>query len=93
MKNRVISLLVRSRAVADQASLDSDDRRSNQDESMAAIHQLTGDVLLIDDIVTTGATLSEARRAVELAGGRVIGFCTLAETLLKHSDKNAKPST
>jgi predicted amidophosphoribosyltransferase len=93
LQNRVITLLARSRSVADQASLDTLGRRKNQFESMLAIHQLTGDVLLIDDIVTTGATLSEARRAVEQAGGRVIGFCTIAETLLKQPVKNAKPNT
>lgn len=93
LQNRIITLLVRSRSVADQASLDTLGRRKNQAESMSAIHRLTGDVLLIDDIVTTGATLSEARRAVEQAGGRVIGFCTLAETLLKQPVKNAKPNT
>jgi ComF family protein len=93
LQNRVINLLMRSRSVADQASLDTVGRRKNQQESMVAIHQLTGDVLLIDDIVTTGATLSEARRAVNQAGGRVIGFCTLAETLLKQQVKSAKPNT
>lgn len=93
LQNRVITHLVRSRSVADQASLDTFGRRKNQHESMSAIHMMTGDVLLIDDIVTTGATLSEARRAVEHAGGRVIGFCTIAETLLKQPVKNAKPST
>lgn len=93
LQNRVVALLKRSRLVADQASLDTNGRRKNQTDSMIALHRLSGDVLLIDDIVTTGATLGEARRAVEQAGGRVIGFCTLAETLLKQPLKNAKPST
>ena len=38
------------------------------------------DVLLIDDIVTTGATLIEAAKTLTLAGYRVHGFLTFAET-------------
>jgi predicted amidophosphoribosyltransferase len=37
-------------------------------------------VLLLDDVVTTGATLLEARRAIEAAGIPVVGFATFAET-------------
>ena len=37
-------------------------------------------VMLLDDVVTTGATLLEARRAIETAGIPVVGFATFAET-------------
>ncbi len=38
------------------------------------------DVILVDDVVTTGATLAGASRAVETAGGRVIAAFVLAAT-------------
>jgi predicted amidophosphoribosyltransferase len=40
-------------------------------------------VVLVDDVVTTGATLLEGRRALMQAGVEVIGFVTIAETLAK----------
>ena len=73
------------RPVADQAALSISDRQINLAGSMAASSALAGKrVLLVDDIVTTGATLLEAARAVSAAGGVVSGFVTLAETLRRH---------
>ena len=56
-------------------------RAANKGNSLVARHPLTGTrVILVDDIVTTGATLLEARRAVFAAGGTVVGLAALAET-------------
>lgn len=37
-------------------------------------------VLLVDDVLTTGATLAECRRVLVGAGARVLGACTVAAT-------------
>ena len=70
--------------VADQAALSRGQRLANLLESMIASRALAGlPVILVDDIVTTGATLAEARRAVTAAGGIPIFFATFAETIRK----------
>ncbi len=45
-------------------------------------------VILFDDIVTTGSTMLESARAVTMAGGKVIGFLAFAETILKTRSKS-----
>ena len=76
------SALVFSRKVSDQSSLARADRESNLAGSMLArpVDEL---VVLVDDVVTTGASIREAERAMKAAGNQVLGFLTIAETLLK----------
>ncbi|WP_104126152.1 ComF family protein [Cryobacterium sp. Y57] len=65
----------------DQVGLGRAARAANKSNSLVARRSLDGVlVILVDDIVTTGATLLEARRAVAAAGGTVVGLATLAET-------------
>ncbi|MFM6978330.1 MAG: ComF family protein [Micrococcales bacterium] len=72
----------------DQSELDRDHRLSNLVGAMSAKRPLSGQrVLLVDDIVTTGATLIEMARAVREAGGTVVGFVTVAETIPKTRTK------
>jgi predicted amidophosphoribosyltransferase len=40
----------------------------------------SSEVMLIDDVITTGSTLNEARQVLEKAGYFVTGFITFAET-------------
>lgn len=84
-----INALEINHRVADQASLDANERRKNLIGAMSVRanfkHQalLGRQVMLVDDIVTTGSTLIEARRALIQVGLPVAGFMTFAETRQK----------
>lgn len=69
-----------ARRVADQRGLDRAGRADNVAHSMRGVGLRGAGVVLIDDVVTTGATLVEASRAVTAAGGAVFGAVTLAST-------------
>ena len=66
---------------AQQKKLGTLERFENVTGSMAAIRTLAGRrFVIVDDIVTTGATISEAARVITAAGGVVVGAATLAFT-------------
>jgi predicted amidophosphoribosyltransferase len=66
---------------ADQRGLDARARAANVHRSMIARRRDDGaSVLVMDDVVTTGATLDEAARALTAAGYRVVGGVALAAT-------------
>jgi predicted amidophosphoribosyltransferase len=71
--------LIKPRNTMRQASLGREDRLVNlQDKFIAMPCCRERRVLLIDDIMTSGATLREAARAVLRAGGDVIGAAVIA---------------
>ena len=73
--------LVPARATALQKALDVDARHANRHGSIRAMPGIRGRrVLLVDDVLTTGATLGEAGRAVRESGGEVVGAVVLAYT-------------
>ena len=81
----VAAVLRQGRGAADQAGLDRERRRANLAGRVRCPPALAGavagrPVVLVDDVVTTGASLVEAARAVTAVGGRVIGAATLAAT-------------
>ncbi|MEJ6761114.1 MAG: hypothetical protein QNK54_03855 [Candidatus Planktophila sp.] len=68
--------LTHIRKVQDQSSLDAKGRYANLDGSMRSLRYLSGRAILIDDLVTTGATLSEAARALRIQGIEVAAAVT-----------------
>lgn len=87
---RVLSL---TRGGRDQRGLDADERAANVRGSMRALAAgAAREVVLVDDVMTTGATLDEAARALESAGFRVPSAVVLAATP-RHSEHRGTAST
>lgn len=79
----VVKALWLERQVQDQAGLNLAQRQQNLHLAMRAIPSMGATALLLDDVVTTGATIAEAHRAMAAGGWQVAGFCSFAETLPK----------
>jgi predicted amidophosphoribosyltransferase len=61
-------LLTHIRKVRDQSTLDAKDRAENLEGALVSLRFVSGRAILVDDLVTTGATLREAARALRTAG-------------------------
>ncbi|WKX74245.1 ComF family protein [Streptomyces sp. XD-27] len=80
---RVLPVLRQHRGVRDQSGLDARQRRANLRGALgvaagAGALLAAGPVVLVDDLMTTGASLAEAARAVTDAGGPVAGAAVVA---------------
>ena len=75
-------VLRRTRQTRDQADLTEAERWRNVSNCLRSANgNLVGRrFVIIDDVLTTGATLFEACRALEAAGAEVVGAATLAYT-------------
>jgi ComF family protein len=74
--------LTQARPIADQAGLSAQERQQN----LAGAFRLRGSiragpVVLVDDLVTTGSSLTEAARVLAKAGIPVLGAATVAATV------------
>ena len=69
----MLDCLQLSRRVLDQSRLDRDQRAENLDGAFSLSCHARGELILIDDVVTTGATLREGFRAVNSQGFQAIG--------------------
>ncbi len=76
-----VAALLDVRRRDEQKALGRQARAANLEGTMTARGDLRGGrFLLVDDVVTTGATLLEAARAIRDGGGEVVGAAVLAAT-------------
>jgi ComF family protein len=82
-------VLRHTRSTSEQKALQVEARSRNLVGSLAARQPLTGrQFLLVDDVMTTGATLLEATRAIREAGGTVLVAATLAHTARQYPNSS-----
>jgi ComF family protein len=78
----VRSALTQARRVADQAGLDATDRQENLAGAYRLRRPITaGAAVIVDDLVTTGSSLTEAARVLRAAKIPVLGAATVAATV------------
>ena len=78
----VRSVLVQARPVADQAGLGARARQQNLAGAFRLRRPITaGAAVIVDDLVTTGSSLTEAARVLHAAGIPVLGAATVAATV------------
>ena len=83
--------LAKQRTTPRQATLDWNARNSNLANAFTASPAIAGKrILLVDDIMTTGATLKEAIRAVSMAQGQVIAAAVIAHVPKDHRSNSQK---
>ena len=86
-------VLVHTRQPERQKTLDRQARSANLVGSLRASHSLSARrFVIVDDVMTTGATLEEAARAIRSAGGEVVGAATLAHTAKLFGDSRVNLS-
>ena len=81
---RPLRLLRVARTTGDQRGLTREARSANVAGSMALRGVIDLPVVLVDDVVTTGATLAEAARVLRAGGMQVVGAATVAVTARTH---------
>lgn len=81
---RAAPVLSGVRTVQDQASLGVVARAANRSGSMSARRADGRAFLIVDDILTTGATVLDARRAIHAGGGTAVAAVAIAHTQRIH---------
>lgn len=84
-------VLVNTRRRVDQSVLGRMERFENMRDSFRAVKNLEGrSVIILDDVLTTGATLVECARALRAEGAHIIGAAVLAYTPKNFQDTRRK---
>ena len=84
----MLRLLRRGTATRAQAGLSNAQRRENVVGAFVARRRVAGmRILLIDDVMTTGATLGACARALKKAGARSVSVLTLARVDRRFKDQ------
>lgn len=73
--------LRRTRRTPAQSGLSAKERRKNLRGAFAPRHELHGRVALVDDVMTTGATVGECTRALKRAGAESVSVWVAARAL------------
>jgi len=73
------NILQRNRYTTSQTKLSRSERKANIHDAFDVIENIKNkSVLLIDDVVTTGATLNECARVLKMAGAMIVDIFALA---------------
>ncbi|MDY0909035.1 ComF family protein [Microbacterium sp. CFBP9034] len=86
----VARLLQPVRRTGDQRRLDREGRRRNVAQSLSAAPCEGRRVIVLDDVITTGASVEEAVRALRAAGADVIGAVTVAATPRRANERRPR---
>lgn len=80
----VLLALKKSQTTRTQSSLSGTARRANLRDAFECVAAVPKTVLLVDDVITTGATLSECAIVLRKAGARRVYAVTVARTVLRY---------
>jgi predicted amidophosphoribosyltransferase len=84
LRVRCLDVLRQTRRVADQSTLTATERLANLAGALTASRPASvrgRRLLIVDDVITTGATLAEAARALRAAGADVLAVAVVAATI------------
>jgi len=80
---KVLNCLRLGSEVLDQVGLSNAERMKNLAGSMKLTHAVSGKtVFLVDDVVTTGATITEAWKVISLGGATILSALVVSEARL-----------
>jgi predicted amidophosphoribosyltransferase len=89
---RCLDVLGQTRGVADQAGLTAAERLANLAGALTVVRPAAirdRRLVIVDDVITTGATLAEAARALRAAGAEVLAVAVVAATTRDHDRRRA----
>lgn len=83
-KFQVVPNLKLIKSVSDQVGLSYHERINNLEEAFGALRKINGDVILVDDVITTGSTMSSAAKTLKLFGAKSVTAVALCSAGKMH---------